>query len=122
MMNSNLFVKKENSPWLTEIKFIIPIGQQVVAQLSTEQKIQQIVVQIQEAEKSQQVDGQLELQDIHKIVELKAIGFKSGYALSDINKSIDVSEYRLTESIPDTFKGNLPTIEQIEVEFGGEQG
>jgi predicted nuclease of restriction endonuclease-like (RecB) superfamily len=44
------------------------------------------------------------------------------YALSDINKPIGVSEYRLTESIPDTFKGSLPTIEQIEAELGGEQG
>jgi hypothetical protein len=42
--------------------------------------------------------------------------------LSDINKPIGVSEYRLTESIPDTFKGSLPTIEQIEAELGGEQG
>ena len=41
------------------------------------------------------------------------------YALSDINKPIGVSEYRLTESIPDTFKGSLPTIEQIEAELGG---
>jgi predicted nuclease of restriction endonuclease-like (RecB) superfamily len=44
------------------------------------------------------------------------------YALSDINKPIGVSEYRLTESIPDTFKGSLPTIEQIEAELGGELG
>ncbi len=44
------------------------------------------------------------------------------YALSDINKPIGVSEYRLTESIPDTFKGSLPTIEQIEAEVGGERG
>jgi predicted nuclease of restriction endonuclease-like (RecB) superfamily len=44
------------------------------------------------------------------------------YALSDIHKPIGVSEYRLTESIPDTFKGSLPTIEQIEAELGGERG
>jgi predicted nuclease of restriction endonuclease-like (RecB) superfamily len=44
------------------------------------------------------------------------------YALSDINKPIGVSEYRLTESIPDTFKGSLPTIEQIEAELGEERG
>ena len=43
------------------------------------------------------------------------------YALSDIYKPIGVSEYRLTESIPDTFKGSLPTIEQIEAELGGER-
>ena len=44
------------------------------------------------------------------------------YALSDINKPIGVSEYRLTESIPETFKGSLPTIEQIEAELGGARG
>jgi len=44
------------------------------------------------------------------------------YALSDINKPIGVSEYRLTESIPETFRGSLPTIEQIEAELGGERG
>lgn len=40
------------------------------------------------------------------------------YALSDINKPIGVSEYRLTESIPDIFRESLPTIEQIETELG----
>ncbi|MDP2861449.1 MAG: PDDEXK nuclease domain-containing protein [Desulfobacterales bacterium] len=40
------------------------------------------------------------------------------YALSDINKPIGVSEYRLTESIPDTFRESLPTVEQIEAELG----
>jgi predicted nuclease of restriction endonuclease-like (RecB) superfamily len=39
------------------------------------------------------------------------------YALSDINKPIGVSEYKLSESIPENFKGNLPTINDIEKEI-----
>jgi hypothetical protein len=121
-MNSNLFLKKEYSPWLANIKLDAPIAQQAVAQLSAEQKIQQLVGQIQETQKGQQVVGQIEHRRISHIIELKAIDFKPKYALSDINKPIGVSEYRLTESIPDTFKGSLPTIEQIEAELGGARG
>lgn len=108
-MNSNLFLKKEYSPWLANIKLDVPIGQQAVSQLSAEQKDQQVV-------------GQIEHRSIFHIIELKAVDFKPEYALSDINKPAGVSEYRLTESIPDTFKGSLPTIEEIEAELGGEQG
>jgi hypothetical protein len=121
-MNSNLFLKKEYSPWLANIRLDAPIAQQAVSQLSAEQKIQQIVGQIQVAEKSQQVVDQIQHRSISHIVERKVVGFKPEYALSDINKPIGVSEYRLTESIPDTFKGSLPTIEQIEAELGGERG
>ncbi len=41
------------------------------------------------------------------------------YALSDINKPIGVSEYRLTESLPDQLKSSLPSIEEIEAELEG---
>lgn len=41
------------------------------------------------------------------------------YALSDINKPIGVSEYALTQSLPDNLKGSLPSIEEIEQEIGG---
>jgi hypothetical protein len=121
-MNSNLFLKKEYSPWLANIKLDAPIAQQAVSQLSAEQKSQQVVGQIQETEKGQQVVGQIDHRNISNIIELKAVGFKPEYALSDINKPIGVSEYRLSESIPDTFKGSLPTIEQIEAVLGGERG
>lgn len=40
------------------------------------------------------------------------------YALSDINKPIGISEYVLTQSIPDDLKSSLPSIEEIEVELG----
>lgn len=39
------------------------------------------------------------------------------YALSDIHKPIGVSEYRLTQSLPDNLQTSLPTVEQIEAEF-----
>lgn len=41
------------------------------------------------------------------------------YALSDINKPIGVSEYQLTQSLPERLKSSLPSIEEIEAEFGG---
>ncbi len=45
------------------------------------------------------------------------------YALSDIHKPMGVSEYQLTQSLPDNLKSSLPTIEEIEAEFsdGGEE-
>lgn len=42
------------------------------------------------------------------------------YALSDINKPIGVSEYKLTHKLPKNLKSSLPTIEEIEREFAEE--
>jgi predicted nuclease of restriction endonuclease-like (RecB) superfamily len=39
------------------------------------------------------------------------------FALRDINKPIGVSEFQLTEIIPEELKSSLPTIEEIEKEF-----
>ena len=39
------------------------------------------------------------------------------YALSDINKPMGVSEYQLTQSLPDDLKPSLPSIEEIEREL-----
>jgi predicted nuclease of restriction endonuclease-like (RecB) superfamily len=39
------------------------------------------------------------------------------YALRDINKPLGISEYRLTEAIPDNLKTKLPSIEEIENEL-----
>jgi predicted nuclease of restriction endonuclease-like (RecB) superfamily len=39
------------------------------------------------------------------------------YALSDINKPMGISEYRLTNILPEELKSSLPTIEEIEAEF-----
>jgi predicted nuclease of restriction endonuclease-like (RecB) superfamily len=41
------------------------------------------------------------------------------YALRDINKPIGVSEYQLTQSLPDDLKSSLPSIEEIERELEG---
>ena len=39
------------------------------------------------------------------------------YALRDMNKPIGISEYKLTESLPDEFKTSLPTVEELEQEL-----
>ena len=44
------------------------------------------------------------------------------YALSDIHKPMGVSEYQLTHSLPSNLKSSLPTIEEIEIELGGNLG
>ncbi len=41
------------------------------------------------------------------------------FALRDINKPMGVSEFQLTEILPKDLQGSLPTIEEIEKEFGG---
>ncbi len=41
------------------------------------------------------------------------------YALRDINKPMGISEYQLTEAIPDNLKSKLPSIEEIENELTG---
>lgn len=39
------------------------------------------------------------------------------YALRDINKPMGISEYKLTEAIPDEIKYKLPIIEELENEL-----
>ncbi len=41
------------------------------------------------------------------------------YALSDILKPMGVSEYQLTQVLPNEFKSSLPAIEEIEAEMSG---
>lgn len=41
------------------------------------------------------------------------------YALRDVGKPIGVSGFKLAESLPDSLKGSLPTIEDLEAELGG---
>lgn len=47
--------------------------------------------------------------------------FVAEYALSDINKPIGISEYQLTQSLPEKLKGSLPTIEELELELLNEK-
>ena len=42
------------------------------------------------------------------------------YALSDIHKPMGVSEYQLTQALPDDLKPSLPSIEDIEKELEGD--
>jgi predicted nuclease of restriction endonuclease-like (RecB) superfamily len=41
------------------------------------------------------------------------------YSLKDTNKPIGVSEYQITQALPDDLKSSLPSIEEIEAELGG---
>ncbi|MFH2091309.1 MAG: PDDEXK nuclease domain-containing protein [Pseudomonadota bacterium] len=40
------------------------------------------------------------------------------YALKDVHKPIGVSEYIITQNLPDEFKSSLPSIDEIEAELG----
>ena len=40
------------------------------------------------------------------------------YALRDTTKPIGVSSFRITEALPEEYKGSLPTIEELEAELG----
>ncbi len=39
------------------------------------------------------------------------------YALRDVGKPIGVSAFKLAESLPESFRGSLPTIEDLEAEL-----
>lgn len=106
------------------------IGQQAVAQLAdsnqTDSKVQQLVGQIQEAEKNQQIADLITKQTVSQTISILICKDKTKtiaeYALRDINKPMGVSEYQLTESLPENLKGSLPSIEEIEAELSGEAG
>lgn len=44
------------------------------------------------------------------------------YALDDSTKPLGIAEYQLVESLPDPLQSALPTVEQIEREFGAQEG
>jgi hypothetical protein len=44
------------------------------------------------------------------------------YALQDVSKPIGISEYQLAAALPDTLKGTLPTIEELESELSEGNG
>jgi predicted nuclease of restriction endonuclease-like (RecB) superfamily len=43
------------------------------------------------------------------------------YALSDIHKPMGISEYQLTNALPENLKASLPSVAELEAEFGGDQ-
>ncbi|NIM17193.1 MAG: DUF1016 family protein [Candidatus Aminicenantes bacterium] len=57
--------------------------------------------------------GLILCQDKNKIV--------AEYALQNIDKAIGVSEYQLTQTLPEELKSSLPTIDEIERELGGKE-
>jgi len=64
------------------------------------------------------VDSQLKKSEDNKSIGIllckKKDKIEAEYALRDINKPMGISEYRLTESIPEDIKSKLPTIEELE--------
>jgi predicted nuclease of restriction endonuclease-like (RecB) superfamily len=57
--------------------------------------------------------GLILCQDKNKVV--------AEYALKNIHKAIGVSEYQLTQSLPEDLKSSLPTIDELERELGGKE-
>lgn len=68
------------------------------------------------------VDGELKHKDDNPTIGMLLCKGKDKmvveYALKNIDSPIGVSEYQITESLPKEFQSALPTVEQIEAEFG----
>lgn len=67
------------------------------------------------------VDSLLKRKDDNKTIGLllckKKDKIEAEYALRDINKPMGISEYRLSDAIPDNIKSKLPSIEELETEL-----
>lgn len=61
-----------------------------------------------------QIKNELDNPTIGILLCKKKDKIEAEYALRDINKPMGISEYRLTESIPDELKTQLPSIEEFE--------
>lgn len=68
------------------------------------------------------VDGILKTEEDNPTIGLLICKSKNDtvveYALRDVNKPIGVSEYLITQQLPDELKSSLPSIEEIEAELG----
>ncbi len=64
------------------------------------------------------VDSQLKREEDNKTIGIllckKKDKVEAEYALRDINKPMGISEFRLTDAIPDDIKTKLPSIEELE--------
>jgi len=64
------------------------------------------------------VDSQIKKAEDNKSIGIllckKKDRIEAEYALRDINKPMEISEYRLTDAIPDDIKTKLPSIEELE--------
>ena len=69
------------------------------------------------------VDSQIRLPEDKPSIGILICKSKSDitveYSLRDLNKPIGVSEYQITENLPDQLRSSLPSIEQIEAGLGG---
>ncbi len=69
------------------------------------------------------VDGKLKTKQDRPTIGMLICKSKNNtvveYSLSDIAKPIGVSEYAITQHLPDQFKSSLPSIEEIEAELSG---
>jgi hypothetical protein len=67
------------------------------------------------------VDGEIKAKEDNPTIGILICKSKDNllveYSLKDINKPIGVSEYKLTEKLPQNLKSVLPSIEQIEKEI-----
>jgi len=68
------------------------------------------------------VDSQIKSQNDNPTIGIMICKSKNDtiveYALRDLQKPLGISEYELTEVLPEELESSLPTIEQIEAEFG----
>ena len=67
------------------------------------------------------VDSQLKRKDDNPSIGIllckKKDKIEVEYALRDISKPMGITEYKLTESIPDNLKTKLPSVKEMEIEF-----
>lgn len=69
------------------------------------------------------VDSQIKKPEDNKSIGIllckKKDRIEAEYALRDMNKPMGISEYRLTDAIPDNIKTKLPSIEELENKLSG---
>ncbi len=67
------------------------------------------------------IDSQLKKPEDNKSIGIllckKKDRIEAEYALRDINKPMGISEYRLTDAIPETMRTKLPSVEELENEL-----
>ena len=61
--------------------------------------------------------GQIVQQAVGQLQSIENQPIETEFALRDINKPMGVSEFQLTEILPDELKSSLPSIEEIENEL-----
>jgi len=67
------------------------------------------------------IDSQLKKPEDNKSIGIllckKKDKIEAEYALRDINKPMGISEYKLTDAIPETMRTKLPSVEELENEL-----